>query len=210
ELERLGPTFVKLGQILSTRPDLLPAPYLDALSRLQDDVEPVPFGDIERVVQEELGARMSKAFAAFDPRPVAAASLAQVHRAELRDGREVAVKVQRPHIRETIRTDIEALTEVAGLADQHTAAGRRYSFTTLLGEFRDALLAELDFQQEARNLEALADALVEFPRILVPRPIPDYTTARVLTMEYVHGTNVAALSPVIRTELDAPALLTEL
>ena len=210
DLERMGPTFIKLGQILSTRPDLLPQPYLEALARLQDDVGEVPFAEIEEVVQEELGVRMSKAFASFDPKPVAAASLAQVHRAQLRDGREVAVKVQRPGIRQTIRTDIEALAEVATLADQHTEAGRRYSFTTLLDEFRDALVSELDFQQEARNLDALADALADFPRIHVPRPVHDYTTGRVLTMEYVHGTNVSGLSPVARTELDAPGLLTEL
>ena len=210
DLERMGPTFVKLGQVLSTRPDLLPQPYLEALARLQDDVEEVPYDQIEALVQEELGVRMSKAFASFDPRPVAAASLAQVHRAELRDGRQVAVKVQRPDIRDTIKTDLEALTEIAHLVDQYTDAGRRYSFTTLLGEFRDALLSELDFQQEARNLDALADDLQEFEHIFVPRPIRDYTTSRILTMDFVHGTNVSSLSPVLRTELDATALLDEL
>ena len=210
DLEQMGPTFVKLGQILSTRPDVLPQPYLDALARLQDHVGEVPFEEIEALVQEELGVRISKAFELFESKPVAAASLAQVHRARLRDGREVAVKVQRPGIRDTIKADIEALAELATLADEHTEAGRRYSFTTLLEEFRDALLSELDFKQEARNLDAVADALADYPLIHVPRPIHDYTTGLVLTMEFVHGINVSELSPVARTEIDATALLDEL
>ncbi len=210
DLEKMGPTFIKLGQILSTRPDVLPPAYLEALTRLQDNVEEVPFEEIERVVSEELGVRISKAFRSFESRPLAAASLGQVHRAELRDGRVVAVKVQRPGIRDTIRTDLEALEELAQLADSHTDAGRRYSFTTLLEEFRDALLAELNYREEASNLTALADSLKEFPSILVPRPIPDYCAERVLTMEYVHGANLASLSPVVRLEADRKGLLSEL
>jgi ubiquinone biosynthesis protein len=210
DLERMGPTFVKLGQVLSTRPDVLPQPYLDALARLQDKVEQVPFAEIEKVVEEELGVRMSKAFKSFEPRPIAAASLGQVHRAELRDGRVVAVKVQRPGIRDTIRTDLEALDELAVLADGHTETGRRYSFSGVLSEFRSAMLAELDYREEARNLSTLADSLVEYPNILVPRPILDYSTERVLTMEYVRGTNLANLSPVAMLEADRRGLLEEL
>ena len=179
DLEAMGPTFVKLGQVLSTRPDMLPPEYLEALTRLQDKVEQVPFDEIEKVVNDELGVRMSKAFKSFESRPLAAASLGQVHRAELRDGRVVAVKVQRPGIRDTIRTDIEALQELAALADGHTDAGRRYSFTTLLEEFRDALLGELDYREEAKNLSQMADSMELFPRILIPRPIKDYCTERV-------------------------------
>lgn len=210
DLEQMGPTFVKLGQVLSTRPDVLPQPYLDALARLQDKVEQVPFAEIEKVVEEELGVRMAKAFKSFDVRPLAAASLGQVHKAELRDGRVVAVKVQRPGIRDTIRTDLEALGELAALADQHTDPGRKYSFKTLLEEFRGAMLVELDYREEAKNLDALADSLTEFPRIQVPRPIRDYSTERVLTMEYVEGTNLSHLSPVALMEADRRGLLDEL
>jgi ubiquinone biosynthesis protein len=210
DLERMGPTFVKLGQVLSTRPDVLPQPYLDALARLQDKVEQVPFEEIEKVVQDELGVRISKAFKSFEVRPIAAASLGQVHRAELRDGRVVAVKVQRPGIRDTIRTDLEALAELAELADGHTESGRRYSFTSVLDEFRAAMLVELDYREEAKNLNALADSLLEFPNILVPRPIWDYSTERVLTMEYVEGTNLSHLSPVATLEADRRGLLEEL
>ena len=106
DLEALGPTFIKLGQLLSTRADLLPQPYIEALARLQDDVEPFAYADVERIVQEELGIRLSKAFVEFDPVPVAAASLGQVHWAMLRGGREVAVKVQRPGIREQVLKDL--------------------------------------------------------------------------------------------------------
>src|SRR5687767_5295834 len=125
DLEALGPTFVKVGQLLSTRADLLPPEALRALSRLQDDVTPFPYEDVDRIVTEELGVRISKAFSRFDPQPIAAASLGQVHRAALRDGREVAVKVQRPNIREQVLKDMESLCEVAGFLDDHTQIGRR-------------------------------------------------------------------------------------
>src|SRR5438874_1578950 len=118
DLEAMGPTFVKLGQLLSTRGDLLPAPYIEALARLQDDVAPFPFEDVERIVTEELGARISKAFAEFDRTPLAAASLGQVHRAVLRDGRQVVVKVQRPDIKQQVIEDLEALAEIAGVLDR--------------------------------------------------------------------------------------------
>src|SRR5688572_32873981 len=122
DLERLGPTFIKLGQILSTRADLLPQSYLDALARLQDNVGPFPLADVERIVQDELGVRLSKAFESFQPEPIAAASLGQVHRAVLRGGREVAVKVQRPGIREQVIEDLDALDEVAALWNRFARA----------------------------------------------------------------------------------------
>src|SRR3982750_4747091 len=124
DLEELGPTFVKLGQLLSTRGDLFPPEALRALSRLQDDVEPFPFADVDRIVSEELGVRLSKAFSRFDTEPLAAASLGQVHRAALRDGRDVAVKVQRPGVREQVVKDMEAMEEVAAFLDSHTGMGR--------------------------------------------------------------------------------------
>jgi predicted unusual protein kinase regulating ubiquinone biosynthesis (AarF/ABC1/UbiB family) len=210
DLEAMGPTFVKLGQLLSTRPDLLPEPYLIALSRLQEDVEPFPFEDVECVVQEELGVRISKAFATFEPGPLAAASLGQVHRATLRDGRPVAVKVQRPGVQEEVRQDVEALGELAHLADEFTEAGRKYAFSTLMAEFQKALTAELDYTQEAENLAALADILEPFERIYVPKPITDYTTSRVLTMELVQGKSLGSISALALQEINGRELLDDL
>src|SRR5436190_2338149 len=152
DLEKLGPTFVKLGQLLSTRVELLPQSYLDALSRLQDEVEPFGFDEVEKIVTSELGVRMSKAFSDFDVRPMAAASLGQVHRARLRDGRQVAVKVQRPGIREAMFEDLDAIDEIAEFLDNHTAIGKRYEFSQMLEQFRKSLLRELDYRQEATNL----------------------------------------------------------
>jgi predicted unusual protein kinase regulating ubiquinone biosynthesis (AarF/ABC1/UbiB family) len=210
DLEALGPTFVKLGQLLSTRGDLLPAPYVEALSRLQDDVKPFPYEEVERIVTEELGVRISKAFVEFSTTPLAAASLGQVHRAVLRDGRQVVVKVQRPGIRQQAMEDLEALAEIAAVLDRRTKIGKRYHFTEMVEEFRKTLLAELDYRREAGNLSTLADNLAEFERIVVPRPVPDYSTSRVLTMDYITGRKVSGMSPVALLEIDGEALAEEL
>ena len=210
DLEALGPTFVKLGQLLSTRPDLLPPAYLSALARLHDKVEPFPFADVEAIVAGELGVRVSKAFAELDATPLAAASLGQVHRARLRDGRRVAVKVQRPGVRERVLADLEALEDIGEFLDSHTEAGRRYEFARLLEEFRRSVLRELDYIQEGGHLVTLRQNLAGFPRLFVPAPIEDYTTSRVLTMEYVTGTKITALSPVVLQEMDGAELAREL
>ncbi|HXQ72087.1 MAG TPA: AarF/UbiB family protein [Pyrinomonadaceae bacterium] len=210
DLEKLGPTFIKLGQLLSTRADLLPAPYLDALTRLQDHIEPFPYEEVERIVSSELGVRISKAFEEFDPVPIGAASLAQVHRAWMRDGRAVVVKVQRPDIRELIVGDLDALNEIAHFLDQHTELGRRYEFENMLFHLRKSLLRELDFTIEANNLHTIRENLAEFEQIVVPGPIDDYTTTRVLTMDYIAGKKITDLSPLRLLEIDGTALADEL
>jgi len=210
DLEKLGPTFIKLGQLLSTRADLLPGPYLEALERLQDHIEPFPYEEVERIVSGELGVRLSKAFADFDPVPLAAASLGQVHRATMRDGRAVVVKVQRPNIRELIVGDLEALGEIAHFLDQHTELGKRYEFDNMLVNLRKSLLRELDFTIEANNLHNIGQNLVEFEDIVIPEPIDDYTTTRVLTMEYISGKKITALNPLRMMEVDGGLLAYEL
>jgi predicted unusual protein kinase regulating ubiquinone biosynthesis (AarF/ABC1/UbiB family) len=210
DLEALGPTYVKLGQLLSTRGDLLPPPVLEALARLQDSVDPFPYEQVEDIVRRELGVRISKAFAEFEPEPIAAASLGQVHRARLRDGRQVAVKVQRPDIRQTIVEDLEALAEIAQWLDKHSQAGKVWALAEMLEEFRRTLMRELDYRQEARNLSALRENLKEFEHLVVPAPIDDFSTATVLTTEFVHGQKVTAVSPVARTEIDGSLLADEL
>ena len=210
DLERMGPTFVKVGQLLSSRADLLPEAYLKGLARLQDKVKPFPYDDVERIVGDELGVRISKAFESFDPEPLAAASLGQVHRATLRDGREVAVKVQRPGIRKQCAEDFEVLEEMARFLDAHTKIGRKYQFTKVLDEFKTTLKHELDYRQEANNLRKMAHSMKEFPNIEVPAPVEDYTTSSVLTMDFVRGTKVTKLSPLARMELNGEALAEEL
>lgn len=206
DLEQMGPTFVKLAQLLSTRADLLPAPYLDALARLQDDVAPFSFGEVEQIVTDELGARISKAFAEFEAQPLAAASLGQVHRARLRDGREVVVKVQRPGVREVVVKDLEILLELAEFLDNHTETGKRYEFSGILNELRKSLLRELDYRQEARHLVALAHNLREFERIVLPAPVDDFTTSRVLTMDFIPGKKITSLGPLARIDVDGYGL----
>ncbi len=206
DLEEMGPTFVKLGQLLSTRADVLPEPYLHALGRLQDKVEPFSFADVERIVERELTFRLSKGFQTFDHRPLAAASLGQVHRAAMRDGRPVAVKVQRPGIRDQILEDMDAIERIAELVDDHTEAGQRFGFTDMVDEFRRSLLAELDYRHEAANLEMLGRNLADHSRIVVPQPIHDYTTGVVLTMTYIEGRNVGSLGPLALMEIDGRSL----
>ena len=210
DLERMGPTYIKLAQLLSTRADLIPPPYAKALSRLQDSVEPFGFAEVERIVTEELGVRISRAFSSFEATPLASASLGQVHRAVLRDGREVVVKVQRPGIRERITEDMEALAELAEFADNHSEAGRRYGFGELLEQFRRSLNGELDYRKEAANLTTLARVVSKYHLLVIPEPIDDYTTGKVLTMDYVRGRKITELGPLAQMEFDGRRLAEQL
>ena len=141
------------------------------LTRLQDAVEPFPFAEVEQIVTRELGVSLRHGFSDFDERPLAAASLAQVHRAELRSGRQVVVKVQRPGVRELVHEDMAALGELAEFADAHTDVGRRFGLSELLQQFRRSLTGELDYQREAANLIRVRDLLAAHPRMLVPAPV---------------------------------------
>lgn len=202
DLEALGPTFIKLGQLLSTRMDLLPPAYTEALSRLQDDVEPITAEEVEQVFCDELGVDTRTAFASFDHVPLASASLGQVHRAELRSGRSVVVKVQRPDIRQRIADDMEALAELAQWLDDHTDVGRRFAFRELLDEFDRSLRDELDYKREAANLVRLARIVRPYEHLEVPLPVDDFTSGRVLTMDYVPGRKVTSIGPYARTEME--------
>jgi ubiquinone biosynthesis protein len=210
DLEAMGPTYVKLGQVLAGRPDLLPDAYLKALARLQDKVKPFPYAEVEEIVMAELGVRISKAFSRFEIEPMAAASLGQVHRAALRDGRAVVVKVQRPHIRRQIAEDFEVLEQIAGFLDGHTALGRRHRFLVILEEFRLTIQQELNYEREAHNLIALGKNLKEFKLIQVPQPVADYCTRSVLTMEEVTGQKITALGPLNLLDLKGAPLAEEL
>ena len=195
-LKKMGPTYVKFGQVLSTRPDIVPPEYIAELESLQDDVEPFSFAEVERIVEEELGARISKVFETFESRPMAAASLGQVHRAVLRDGREVVVKVQRPNVRDEVHKELDALADIAETLEEHTDIGRKMNLLGAIEQAKITLNNELNYLLEARNAEILRDNLVEFHEIYIPAVVHDLTTPKVLTTELVRGRKISKLTPL--------------
>jgi ubiquinone biosynthesis protein len=209
-LKKMGPTYVKFGQVLSTRPDVVPPEYITALESLQDDVEPFSFADVERIVEDELHVRISKAFQTFESTPIAAASLGQVHRAVLRDGREVVVKVQRPNVREQVRKDLEVFADIAQALEDHTSIGHKMNLVASLEQARITLVNELNYLQEAQNTEILRKNLAQFPQIYVPKVIHDFSSSRVLTTELVRGDKVSKLTPLAMIDNDYAQLSTVL
>jgi ubiquinone biosynthesis protein len=207
-LKELGPTFIKLGQLLSTRADLLPQEYLQELARLQDRVTPVPMAEIESIILQEVGRPISDVFAEFDPRALASASIGQVHRAKLVSGEDVVVKIQRPGIARLIKVDLEILGDIAKIIEQRTQLGKLQNITGMLTEFRISLLEELDFSLEGRNAEILKKNMQEDTRIYIPDIFWDYTKQRVLVMEYVEGVKITGREEIIAAGYD-PQLIAE-
>ncbi|HJP86530.1 MAG TPA: AarF/UbiB family protein [Gemmatimonadaceae bacterium] len=208
-LVELGPAYIKLGQILSTRPDLVPRQYIEELTHLQDDVPPMPLEDVENTIEEELHARIAKLFASFEPEPLGSASLGQVHAAELRDGRSVVVKVQRPHLREQLSEDIEFFRQLATFLTEHTSAGSRIDLIGVVQQVERALVDELDYRTEARNAASFRKDLARFPHILIPRVIDAYTTHKVLTTERIRGVKIDEIPPISRIEYEFSDLADE-
>ena len=195
-LERLGPTFMKLGQVLSLRPDLVGEDLAGELSRLQDQAAPFPYEDAQRIVEEDLGGPPERLFRVFDNQPFAAASLAQVHRAELPDGTHVAVKIQRPGIRKVVGQDLRILLRLARLAERCIPEMRPYHPVLVVKEFTDWTLRELDFSVEGHNADRFRFSFRKSPHVKVPEIHWDYTTARILTMELVDGAKVDDLAAI--------------
>jgi ubiquinone biosynthesis protein len=210
DLKNLGPAFIKLGQLLSTRPDLLPPEYIAALVNLQDDVDAAPFEKIREIVENELGVKISKAFQEFKEEPIATASLGQVHFAKLRDGRPVVVKVQRPGIQEEVHKELEVLDKTSTFLEKHTDAGKRFRVHMLFQHFRKTILRELDYLKEAENIRQFKENLKEFKRIVVPEPVSDFTTVRVLTMQFLDGQKITEITPLKKLELDGDVIADEL
>ena len=206
-LDELGPTFVKFGQLLSTRPDIVPPDIVVELQKLQDDVRPIPFADVERVVDEELGVTIEQAFLEFDERPTAAASIGQVHRALLPNGERVAVKVQRPNAPRQIESDIALLFQAARLAKERVRALDFIDAEQVVDEFARSIRSELDYRAEARNAEIFRRNFAGQPDVKIPRVYWTYTRRRVLVLELLEGSaarrlrRFAALTQAERRDL---------
>jgi len=192
-LDELGPTFVKFGQLLSTRPDVVPPDIVVELQKLQDDVRPVPYEDVERVIREDLELSVEQLFTDFDPTPIAAASIGQVHRATLPNGRRVAVKVQRPNAPRQIEADLALLYQAARLIRERVRALEFIDPRQLVDEFARSIRQELDYRLEARNAEAFHHRFANHPHVHVPRVYWSYTRMRVLTLELIEGIQLADL-----------------
>jgi ubiquinone biosynthesis protein len=201
-LEELGPTFVKFGQILSTRSYLLPPEYAKALARLQDRVSPFGFDDVERIIIDELGARPSDLFKDFDEAPFASASIAQVHRATLPTGDKVCVKVQRPGVRETLELDIMILEDLARLLEGYVPESRQYDPTGLVKEFERTSRREVDFTTEAANLTVFSRNFADDPDVCIPRVHMKVSTSRVLVTEFVDGIKISDIDGLRQANVD--------
>ncbi|EQD24975.1 MAG: hypothetical protein D084_Lepto4C00294G0001, partial [Leptospirillum sp. Group IV 'UBA BS'] len=189
-LEELGPTFSKLGQILSARPDLLPPDYIEELSRLQDRVTPLPFERIEALLEEAWGMPPGERLARLDPVPLGQATIAQVHRGTLFDGTEVAIKVRRPGILPKVEADLSILSVLSGLLEDNLEKSRRYHPREVVKEFSRILRLELDFTHEGKNIERAARHFADDPEIVIPRHFPEYSTDRVLVLEFLDGIKI--------------------
>ena len=204
--EELGPTFIKLGQLLSTRPDLIPADYLDELARLQDEVPAFSLAEVHAIFREELGRSPDEVFHYFDAEPLAAASIGQVHRARLDSGAEVVVKVQRPDIDTVIAVDLEILAHIAGLMEQYLEEVQGHRPTAIVQEFARSLSREIDFAVELANIQRFARQFERNPAIHVPLVYPELSTQRVLVMEYVLGIKASMTTQLREQGYDLPLI----
>lgn len=205
-LESYSPTYIKFGQLLSTREDLLPAGYTQALAKLQDSVDPIPSEDVRAAIEEALKASVSTLFSSFDDTPLAAASLAKVHRAVTRNGRDVVVKVLRPGVREVVRADLESLSQLASFVDERTPLGPRLGASRMLGQFKRSMEDELDYRKEAANLALFARLAADEPALTIPGVLADYSTDSVLTLDYVAGKKVTDVTPLGLLDVNGPEL----
>ena len=203
-LVELGPTFIKMGQALSARSDLLPAPFIDELSKLLDEVPPLPFPEMEAVLTHELGKPVSELYDYLDPNPIASASIGQVYAARLKTGQEVVVKIVRPGTQETFERDLEILQDIANWATHHTALGQYYDLTSLVDEFAFTVRNEFDYIREGNNADVFRKNFYDDDRIIIPKVYWDYTTHQVMTMERVYGVKINDIAELDRAGINRP------
>ena len=201
-LEELGPTFLKMGQILSTRPDLLPVEFMQELEKLQDEVPPFPYREVKEVIEKELRKPVEQIFSNFDEQPLAAASIGQVHQAKMLDGKDVVVKIQRPGIHRNIEVDLEIMMHLAELMERHLEGWEVQRPTRVVEEFARTLEKELDYTLEAAHTERFARQLEDEPAVYVPQVYREATTSRVLTMEHIYGVKASAIDELEKEGLD--------
>jgi ubiquinone biosynthesis protein len=190
-LEELGPTYIKLGQVLSTRPDLIPVEFIDELSKLQDRVPSFPFDDVDAIIQRELGVPSAAVFDPIEIEPVASASIGQVHRARLKNGEAVAVKVQRPGIQAVIEVDLEIMLHLATLAERHVEELALHKPVNIVEEFARTLEKEIDFRIEAAHIDRIAQGFLGDPTVYIPTVFKEVSTSCILTTEYVEGIKIS-------------------
>jgi ubiquinone biosynthesis protein len=201
-LEELGPTFLKMGQILSTRPDILPVEFMQELSKLQDEVPPFPYSEVQATIQKEFNKSVGQKFSSFDEQPLAAASIGQVHKAKMPDGKNVVVKIQRPGIQRTIKVDLEIMMHLAGLMELHLEGWDIQRPTRIVEEFARTLEKELDYTLEAAHMERFARQFEDEPAVYVPQVYREATTSRVLTMEHISGIKASDIDRLEKEGLD--------
>jgi ubiquinone biosynthesis protein len=201
-MEELGPTFVKLGQILSMRPFLIPLELVEELAKLQDEVAPFPFEVVKKIIERELKAPLETNFYYFDPNPIASASLAQVHKAVTQNGDKVVIKVQRPDIKKTIDSDMNILKDLANLFDRYIPESRQYDPKGMIEELSKTFRREIDFKNEGRNIDIFAENFKEDKTVFVPKVFWDLSTNLVLTMEFIDGVKISNLQEIERRGWD--------
>jgi ubiquinone biosynthesis protein len=206
-LESLGPTFIKLGQMLSTRPDLIPIEYAEELGSLRDDVLPISSETVKEIVEEELGKRISEVFETFDPEPIASASIGQVHVGVLKGTNEkVAVKVQRPDIKKIIKADIEILNNIAEILERAFKNIENFDPQGIIDEFGKMIIREIDYTLEARNIERFKKNMDSVENVVIPRVYWKYSTKKILTMEYIEGVSLDSKEELIKMNTDFKAV----
>ncbi|MBL7056135.1 hypothetical protein ISS07_04440 [Candidatus Woesearchaeota archaeon] len=208
-LERLGPTFIKFGQVLSVRPDLIPKRYIKELEKLQDDVPAFPFSIVKETIKNELGKNIEDIFTKFDKKPIASASISQVHKATLKNGKQVAVKVQRPDVRKLMETDLEIMFYVTKLLEHHFSNIKRYNPVRIVEEFSRWTEQELDFRKEAIHAKKFGRNFANSKTVKIPKVYSEYVTSKILVLEFIEGIELHNVKKLKKNNIDVRKIVKE-